>query len=67
LFTHKQHVAAAGGRDRLVAVVGGHARDVGDLLYLQLTTSPADAGSAEAEARRSALADLLAPFTVPPR
>jgi hypothetical protein len=65
-YLKPDHVAAAGGRERLIAACSpALARDVGSLLYLQLSDSPDDA--AAAEPRRVALADLLAPITVPPR
>lgn len=41
------------------------ADDVGDLLYVQLSATVADALAPATEARRRALADLLAPITVP--
>ncbi len=40
-------------------------RDVGDLLYIQLSASVDDALAAETEARRQSLSELLAPILVP--
>ncbi|MBK9036209.1 MAG: hypothetical protein IPL61_34025 [Myxococcales bacterium] len=65
-FLRRAHVDAVGGRDHLLAVVQPPVvHDVGDLLYLQLSASVADALAPETEARRRALAELLAPITVP--
>ncbi|MBK9036210.1 MAG: hypothetical protein IPL61_34030 [Myxococcales bacterium] len=65
-FLRRAHVDAVGGRDRLLAAVAPPVvHDVGDLLYLQLSASVADALAPETEARRRALAELLAPITVP--
>jgi hypothetical protein len=60
------HVAAIGGRDRIVTVVKPPlVREVGDLLYVQLSERVSDALAPETEARRRAFADLLAPITLP--
>ena len=65
-FLRRAHVDAVGGRDHLLAVVQPPVvHDVGDLLYVQLSASVADARTPAAEARRRALAELLAPITVP--
>ena len=40
-------------------------RDVGELLYVQLSERVADALAPETEARRRVFADLLAPITMP--
>jgi hypothetical protein len=59
-------VTAIGGRDRIVSVVKPPVvRDVGDLLYVQLSERVSDALAPETEARRLAFADLLAPITMP--
>ncbi len=60
------HVAAVGGRDKIVDVVKPPVvRDVGELLYVQLSERVADALAPETEARRRVFADLLAPITMP--
>jgi hypothetical protein len=60
------HVAAVGGRDKIVDVVKPPVvRDVGELLYVQLSEHVADALAPETEARRRVFADLLAPITMP--
>ena len=65
-FLRRAHVDAVGGRDLLLATVQPPVvHDLGDLLYLQLSASIDDALAPETEARRRALADLLAPITVP--
>ena len=65
-FLRSAHVDAVGGRARLLAAVAPPVvHDVGDLLYVQLSTTVADALAPATEARRRALADLLAPITVP--
>ena len=65
-YLSRAHVEAVGGRARLVDVVRPPVvRDVGELLYVQLSDRAADALSPEAEARRAAFAELLAPITVP--
>lgn len=61
------HVAAVGGRDRIVAAVEPAViRDVGELLYVQLTERVSDATGPEARARYRAFVDLVAPITMPP-
>lgn len=61
------HVAAIGGRDKIVDVVRpAVVRDVGDLLYIQLTDRVSEATSDLAKARYRAFAELLAPITMPP-
>ncbi len=65
-FLRSAHVEAVGGRARLLAAVAPPVvHDVGDLLYVQLSATVADALAPATEARRRALADLLAPITVP--
>jgi hypothetical protein len=65
-FLARAHVDAVGGRDHLLDIVQPPVvHDVGDLLYVQLSTNVADALAPETEARRRAFADLLAPITVP--
>lgn len=60
------HVAAVGGRDKIVSVVKPPVvRDVGELLYVQLSERVSDALAPETEARRRAFADLVAPITAP--
>jgi hypothetical protein len=62
------HVAAVGGRDTILAAVKPPLiRDVGELLYVQLSERVADALAPETEARRRVFADLLAPITMPRR
>lgn len=61
------HVAAVSGRAKIIDVVRpGVVRDVGDLLYIQLTERVSDATSDVAKARYRAFAELLAPITMPP-
>jgi hypothetical protein len=65
-YLKPEHVTAIGGRDRIVSVVKPPVvRDVGDLLYVQLSERVSDALAPETEARRLAFADLLAPITMP--
>ena len=60
------HVEAAGGRERIREVVRpAVVREVGPLLYVQLTVSTETAGSEEAAAKRDAFATLLAPMLPP--
>jgi len=60
------HVTAVGGRDKILSVVKPPVvRDVGDLLYIQLSERVSDALAPETEARRRTFADLLAPITMP--
>lgn len=59
-------VAAAGGRDRIAAVVQPAVlADVGPLLYIQLSAAFEDARTPATEAKRRELAKLLAPVMVP--
>jgi hypothetical protein len=61
------HVAAVGGRDKIIEVVQPPVvREVGHLLYIQLTERVSEATSDAAKARFRAFAELLAPITVPP-
>ncbi len=65
-FLRSTHVAAAGGRDKLLALVNPPVvHDVGDLLYIQLSASVDDALAPDTEARRHALTELLEPILVP--
>lgn len=65
-FLRSAHVDAIGGRARLLAAVEPPVvHELGDLLYVQLSATVADALAPATEARRRALADLLAPITVP--
>lgn len=60
------HVAAVGGRERIVAVVAPPVvREVGNLLYVQLSERVDDAVAPETETRRRVFAELLEPITVP--
>lgn len=60
------HVAAVGGRDRIVDFVKPPVvRDVGELLYVQLSERVGDALAPETEVRRRVFAELLAPITMP--
>lgn len=61
------HVAAVGGRARILEVVQPEvSRDVGDLFYVQLTARVTEATSDVAKQRYRAFAELLAPITMPP-
>ena len=61
------HVAAVGGRAKILEVVQPEVtRDVGDLLYVQLTAKVTEATSETAKRRYRAFAELLAPITMPP-
>lgn len=65
-YLSRAHVLAVGGRERIIeAVRPPVVREVGELLYLQLSEHAADALSPDAEARHRAFAELLAPITVP--
>ena len=65
-FLRSAHVDAVGGRARLLAAVAPPVvHELGDLLYVQLSATVAEALAPATEARRRALADLLAPITVP--
>jgi hypothetical protein len=58
------HVAAAGGRARIAEVVAPAVlRDVGELLYVQLSGEPDSANAPETDAKRRAFAQLLAAIT----
>jgi len=61
-----EHVAAVGGVERLVAAVApAELRDVGNLLYVQLTSSPASAVSPEGQEKQRLMTALLRPILVP--
>jgi hypothetical protein len=61
------HVAAVGGRERILEVVRPEvSRDVGELFYVQLTARVSEAASPLAKQRYRAFAELLAPITMPP-
>lgn len=65
-YLNPAHVAAVGGRDRILEVVRPPVvRDIGKLIYVQLTERVEDALAPETQARRRAFTDLLAPITVP--
>lgn len=60
------HVRAIGGRERIVELVRPPVlRDVGSLLYVQLSERVAAAQSPETQARWRAFLELLEPITVP--
>lgn len=66
-FLRSAHVEAIGGREKLLAVVKPPVvHDVGDLLYVQLSTSIEDALAPETEARRQVFIELVQPILVPP-
>lgn len=65
-YLASRHVDAVGGRTRIVdAVRPAVVRDVGSMLYVQLTERVEEAMSPEALERRHAFAALLEPITVP--
>ncbi len=65
-YLSAQHVAAIGGLERLRAAVDPPiVRDLGGRFYVQLSAAGEDAVGPEAERRRRALTELLAPITVP--
>lgn len=62
-YLHAGHLAAIGGLERVRAVVDpAVVQPVGALTYLQLTPSVDSAQSPEAEAKRRALEELMAPI-----
>jgi hypothetical protein len=66
-YLRPAHVAAIGGRDRILAVVKPPVvRDIGDLLYIQLSERVSEATSDQAKARYRAFVELVAPITMPP-
>ena len=67
-YLRPEHVAAIGGRERIAEVVQpAELREVGELLYVQLTASPETATSPDALAKQRAFTELVAPILVPPR
>jgi hypothetical protein len=65
-YLKREHVEAIGGRGRIVEVVQPPVmRDVGELLYVQLSERAEDAMAADTLARKRAFWELLAPVTVP--
>lgn len=61
-----EHLTAIGGREQIAEVVQpAIMRDVGRLLYVQLSERAEDALSPEIVARKRALWELMAPVTVP--
>ncbi len=61
------HVAAIGGRERILDVVQpAVTREVGELFYVQLTATVSGATNDVAKRRYRAFAELLAPITMPP-
>lgn len=61
------HVAAIGGRERILDVVKPPVvRDIGELLYIQLSDRVSESTGDAAKVRYRAFADLLAPITMPP-
>src|SRR5262245_46999699 len=66
-YLRPEHVAALGGRDRIVDVVKPPVvREIGELLYVQLSEHPRDALAEPARAKQRAFEDLAAPLVVPP-
>jgi hypothetical protein len=62
------HVSTLGGRERIEAVVQpAEIRDIGGLLYVQVTASTASADSPESIAKQRAFADLASSILVPAR
>nr|MDQ3368888.1 hypothetical protein [Myxococcota bacterium] len=65
-YLRAEHVAALGGRERLVSIVQPPVvRDVGALLYVQLSDGPDTALAPATLARQRAFAELLAGLIVP--
>lgn len=65
-YLKRAHVDAIGGRDKIVEIVRPDViRDIGDLVYFQLSERVADAITAETERKRRAFEELAAPITVP--
>lgn len=61
-----EHLAAIGGREKIAEVAQPAVmRDVGRLLYVQLSERPEDALQPEIVARKRALWELMGPVTVP--
>lgn len=66
-YLKPEHVEAVGGRAKIIDVVKPPVvRDIGELLYIQLTERLSEATSDAAKARYRAFAELLAPITMPP-
>ncbi|MBE7450684.1 MAG: hypothetical protein HS111_17835 [Kofleriaceae bacterium] len=67
-YLRRDHLQKIGGLDRVRAEVAPAAVvDLGDLMFIQLTATPATALTAEGEKKRRALANLMAPILPPPR
>lgn len=67
-YLRPEHVAAVGGRERIETVVQpAEIREVGSLLYVQVTASSETATSPESVARQRAFADLASQILVPAR
>jgi hypothetical protein len=67
-YYNAAELAAIGGRERIAsAVAPAVIREVGDLTYVQLSERVEDALAPATEAKRRALADLIAPIVTPPR
>ena len=67
-YLRPEHVAAIGGREQIEAVVQPAAmREVGRLLYVQVTASSETALSQESVARQRAFAELASKILVPAR
>lgn len=65
-YLKRAHVAAIGGRDRIVEIVQPEViREVGELLYVQLTSRVSESTSDAAKRRFVAFAKLIAPITLP--
>ncbi|MBE7450077.1 MAG: hypothetical protein HS111_14595 [Kofleriaceae bacterium] len=66
-YLQRAHLQRIGGLDRVLAEVDPAAVvDLGDLVFLQLTATPATALTAECEKKRRALAHLMGPLLPPP-
>jgi hypothetical protein len=65
-YLNRTHVAAIGGRQKILDVVQPPiTRDVGELFYVQLSERVSESTSDAARERGKAFTDLLAPITVP--
>jgi hypothetical protein len=62
----RSHVDAVDGREKLLATIQPPVvHDVGELLYVQLSSSVEEANAPATEDRRQAFIELLAPILVP--
>ena len=65
-YLKPEHVEAIGGRARITEAIGDvPMQDLGPLLFVPLSATIKDALTPEVQARQRALADVLAPITVP--